>query len=249
MPPSGGVRFLCLVSFLLLLLTLEHYRYVAQSWDEAPDDPGEVRGLREVEESVWAWWLSLWPSTGGDRKTKKGEETFIPRRQHLRHTQTSSSSRSLQLLGLAALRPLNEANFTIAGRRYVSHPPTHRPTHPSTYLPAHLLTQPFSLFFPIHPSTSSFLFLLSTHPAAAPLPTASSRTASMPFLAPTSLSNMGWPVAAKTSGSARSVKVRYFERDTPLSTFGLRHLSTHPPTHPPREGGESKRPCLCLCST
>jgi hypothetical protein len=121
----------------MLLLSYQHQRYAA-SWDEAPDEEGEVRGLRVVlEETVWQWVSSWFVGAFAGRPSNKNkawmyksedddeeEEESIKHkpRWHLRGDPNGKAGmarqpRKLQLLEGAAIRPLDKTNFTTAGLR------------------------------------------------------------------------------------------------------------------------------------
>jgi len=127
-----GAQFAVLLLLLLLLLGYQHHRYAA-SWDEAPEEEGELRGLRVVQETVWQWVSSWFVGAFAARARGKAwmkddeddDEDDLKQKPHwhLREDPdrkagaTVPQSRRLQLLGGAALRPLNRANFTTTGLR------------------------------------------------------------------------------------------------------------------------------------
>jgi hypothetical protein len=125
-----GAQFTVLALLLLLLLGYQHQRYAA-SWDQAPDEEDDVRGLRVVQETVWQWVSSWFVGAFAGRASDKawmGEdediaEESIKQKPHwyLRGDPGGKSGevsgRRLQLLEGAALIPLDRANFTTAGLR------------------------------------------------------------------------------------------------------------------------------------
>lgn len=128
-----GAQFTVLLLLLLLLFGYQHQRCAA-SWDEAPEEEGEVRGLRVVQETVWQW-VSSWvvgafAARARDKawmdEDKDDEERHDIKQKphwHLRGDPgrkagaTVPRSRRLQLLEGGALRPLDRANFTTTGLR------------------------------------------------------------------------------------------------------------------------------------
>lgn len=135
-----GTQFTVLLLLLLLLLGYQHHRSAA-SWDEAPNEEGEVRGLRVVEETLgqWlsSWFLNAISGAGRDKawmdedeeeeEAAYDDETLKPH-WHLRGDPGGKGAataprldrdrkRRLQLLEGGALRPLDRANFTPAGLR------------------------------------------------------------------------------------------------------------------------------------